>query len=77
MALTPLTTHLARAILAVELAKREAERAPRDDTAYELTLAGDWLRRAVTKHQAHEHIDAAALQAQVEVARRGFEGMPS
>jgi hypothetical protein len=71
-----LTTHLARAVVAVELARREAARLG-SDTAYELTYAEKWLRMAVRKHKAHEHIDAPTFQAQVDIARRGFEGMAS
>ena len=75
--LAPLTTLLARATVALEQAQREAERPPRNDEAYDLIFAADALRRAVTKHKAHEHIDAATFQAQEELARRGFEGLPS
>lgn len=76
--LTPLTTHLARAVVAMENALAEAERPPRNDEAYDLTMAMQpWLQKAVTKHCSHEHIDAATFQAQKELARIGLEGMPS
>lgn len=75
--LSKLTTYLARATVAMEMAQRESERPPRNDEAYDLTFAAAALQRAVTKHKAHEHIDAATFNALKELARRGFEGLPS
>ena len=76
MAIEGLTVLLARALVAVELARREALRTEKDE-AYELTFAEKALTRGITKHKAHEGVDAQAFQMQVEVARRGFEGMPA
>ena len=74
---SPLTTHLARAVVAMENALAEAKQPPRNDEAYELTFASDALQRAVTKHKSHQHIDAATFQAHLAEARRGFKGLPS
>lgn len=73
---TTLTTRLARAVVAVEQALSEAECLPRNDEAYELTMAMQpWLHKAVTKHCSHEHVDAETFQALKERARRGLEGL--
>lgn len=74
--LSPLATHLARAVVAVENARREAERAARDEK-YELGYAAKWLRMATDKLREHDRVAPEEFQALADCARVGFEGMPS
>ena len=71
-----LTVLLARAHAACEVARREAEREGAAEK-YELGYAQRWLALAVTRHREANRIEPEAFQAQVDLARRGFEGMAS